>query len=86
MKEIIKYVKIFSLVGSMFIMQQVYTSKTRVLRMRYVQVHNQEFFSTREISWNLGTLIIIHLQHEKTRSRREKISGFFAWKLLKISF
>ena len=28
----------------------------------------------------------IHLQHKKEKPRREKITDFFAWKLLKIAF
>ena len=47
---------------------------------------NQEFFRERECSWNQGTSINIHLQHKKEKPRREKISVFFAWKLLKIAF
>ena len=50
------------------------------------QARNQEFFRAGEFSWNYGTSINIHLQHEKESFRREKISGFFAWKLLKIAF
>ena len=49
-------------------------------------VCNQEFFRAWESSWNQGTSIKIHLQHKKEKPRREKISGFFAWKLLKIAF
>ena len=42
----------------------------------------QEFFRAGEFSWNWCTSINIHQQHEKERPRREKISGFFAWKLI----
>ena len=51
-----------------------------------VQARNQDFFKAGEFSLNKGTLINIHLEHEKGKHRRAKISGFFAWKLLKISF
>ena len=51
-----------------------------------LQACNQEFFRAGKFSWNYGTSINIHLQHGKERSRREKISSFFAWKLLKIAF
>ena len=37
------------------------------------QARNQEFFRAGEFSSNQGTLINIHLQHEKERSCREKI-------------
>ena len=50
------------------------------------QACNQKFFRAREFSSNQDTSINIHLQHEKGRSRRVKINGFFAQKLLKISF
>ena len=39
-----------------------------------------------EVSWNYAILINIHLQHKKEKPRRENISDFFAWKLLKIAF
>ena len=54
--------------------------------LSHPQARNQEFFRAGEFSWNYGTLINIHLQHEKERSHREKISVFFSWKLLKITF
>ena len=43
----------------------------------FLQTHNQEFFRAGQFSWNYGTLINIHLQHEKKRPRRKKISVFF---------
>ena len=49
-----------------------------------VQARNQDFFRAGEFSWNYDTLINIHLQQEKNKPRREKISNFFACKLLKI--
>ena len=49
-----------------------------------VQARNQDFFRAGEFSWNYDTLINIHLQQEKNEPRREKISNFFACKLLKI--
>ena len=51
-----------------------------------LQASNQEFFRAGEFSWNQDTSINIHLQHKKEKPRREKISGFFAWKLLEIAF
>ena len=50
------------------------------------QARNQEFFMAGEFFWNYGTLMNIHQQREKEMPRREKISRFSAWKLLKISF
>ena len=50
----------------------------KILKMPSPQARNQEFFRTGEFSSNYGTLINIHLQHEKERSRREKIYQFFA--------
>ena len=44
------------------------------------------FFRAGEFSWDWSTSINIHLKHEKEKSRRVKISGSFAWKLLKMSF
>ena len=37
----------------------------------------RNFFRAGECSWNQGTSINIHLQHEIKRPRMEKISGFF---------
>ena len=36
------------------------------------QTRNQEFLKAREVSWNQGTSINNHLQHEKERSQRQK--------------
>ena len=47
------------------------------------QARNQEFFRAWEVSWDQGTLVNIHLQHEKERPCRGKISSFFAWIVLK---
>ena len=47
------------------------------------EARNQEFFRSGEFSWNQGTSTNNHLQNEKERSRRTKISSFFSWKLLK---
>ena len=44
------------------------------------QARNQDFFRVGEFSWNQGILKNIHLQHEKEKPRRVKISGLFAWK------
>ena len=49
------------------------------------QGRRQEFFRAGEVSWNQGASINIDLQHQKEKPRREKVSGFFTWKLLKIS-
>ena len=46
------------------------------------QDHNQEFFRAEEFSWNKGTSINNHLQHEKERLIREK-SPFFPLETLK---
>ena len=51
-----------------------------------LQAHNQDFFRAVEFFWNQGISINIHLQHKKEKPRREKSSGFFTWKLLKIAF
>ena len=42
-----------------------------------IQARNRESFRAGEFSWNLGTSINIHLQHEKERPHREKISVGF---------
>ena len=50
--------------------------------IRFIRIHtmiqagNQEFFRAGEFSWNQGTLVNIHPQHEKERPRKEKICGF----------
>ena len=51
-----------------------------------MQARNQEFSRAGEFSWNYGTFIKIQLQHEKEKPYREKITNFFAWKLLKSAF
>ena len=52
-----------------------------------IQAHNQEFFMSWEFSWNEGgTSINIHIQDKTEKPHREKISCFFAWKLLKNAF
>ena len=51
-----------------------------------LQARNQEFFRAGEFSWNQGTFIKIHLQHKKEKHGREKITNFFAWKLIKRAF
>ena len=43
---------------------------------QYNQDRNQEFFKVEDVSSNLGTLINIHVQHEKEWPRREKIYAF----------
>ena len=48
-----------------------------------LQGRKQEFFRTGEVSWNQGTSINVDVKHQKEKPRREKISGFFTWKLLK---
>ena len=48
-----------------------------------VQARNQDFLRAGEFSWNYDTLINIHLQQEKNKPRREKISNFFCLKTLK---
>ena len=49
-------------------------------------MRNQEFFRAGELSWNQDTFIKNQLQHKKEKPRREKITDFLAWKLLKIAF
>ena len=43
------------------------------LVMLHLQARNQERFRAGEFSWNKGTSINMHLQHEKERFRRENI-------------
>ena len=45
-----------------------------------------DIFGAGEFSWNYGTLISIRLQHKKEKPGKEKITEFFAWKLLKSAF
>ena len=51
-----------------------------------MQARSQEVFRAGEFSWNQGTLIKIHVYQKKEKPRMEKITDFFAWKLLKIAF
>ena len=43
-----------------------------------IWVRNQDFFRAGESSWKEGTSIKIHLQHDKERHRREKLSVYLA--------
>ena len=70
-------------------MKQIKISSYQVIKTSLFcssQARNQEFFRAGEFSRNLSLLINIQLQHEKEMPRRERISGFFAWKLLKTAF
>ena len=63
-----------------------YLNKPRIWLLtlhQSLQARNQDFFRVREFSWNQGTSINIHLQHQKEKSRRIKISRFFALETLK---
>ena len=53
---------------------------TKVIVHHSFQGRNQEFFRAGEFSWNLGTSINIHLQHDKERPRTEKFPGFWPGK------
>ena len=48
-----------------------------------IQARNQEFFRAAEFSWNQGTSINIHLQHEKLKAPQGKNLQFFCLETLK---
>ena len=58
--------------------------KWPILKFTHVyQARNLEFFRAGKFSWNQGTSIDIHLQHEAPQGKHFL---FFTWKVLKILF